>query len=290
MQMFLLSAGLGLLALALAYHFAALRVFNAVVPKDANAELVGEAVAYGPDARQKLDIYAPRNAGGPLPILLFVYGGSWKDGHRGGYEFVGRTFAVRGYLTLVMDYRLMPENRFPAFVQDVARAIAWVEKEGKRFGGDPGRIFAVGHSAGAYNLSMAILNQQYFNAAGVDPSAIRAVATLAGPFDFLPLDTKTTIETFGSEPDLILTQPITYARADAPPFLLMTGTVDTTVFPKNSRAMDKVLREKGATSELREYQGLGHVRILMAIAKPFRSQAMPVLEDILAFFAKHDVN
>ena len=290
MQMFLLSAGLSLLALALAYHFAALRVFNAVVPKDANAELVGEAVAYGPDARQKLDIYAPRNAGGPLPILLFVYGGSWKDGHRGGYEFVGRTFAGRGYLTLVMDYRLMPENRFPAFVQDVARAIAWVEKEVKRFGGDPGRIFAVGHSAGAYNLSMAILNQQYFNAAGVDPSPIRAVATLAGPFDFLPLDTKTTIETFGSEPDLILTQPITYARADAPPFLLMTGTVDTTVFPKNSRAMDKVLREKGATSELREYQGLGHVRILMAIAKPFRSQAMPVLEDILAFFAKHDVN
>lgn len=290
MQMFLLSAALSLLALALAYHFAALRVFNAVVPKDANAELVGEAVAYGPDARQKLDIYAPRNAGGPLPILLFVYGGSWKAGHRGGYEFVGRTFAGRGYLTLVMDYRLMPENRFPAFVQDVARAIAWVEKEGKRFGGDPGRIFAVGHSAGAYNLSMAILNQQYFNAAGVDPSPIRAVATLAGPFDFLPLDTKTTIETFGSEPDLIMTQPITYARADAPPFLLMTGTVDTTVFPKNSRAMDKVLREKGATSELREYKALGHVRILMAIAKPFRSQAMPVLEDILAFFAKHDVN
>jgi acetyl esterase/lipase len=290
MRTFLLSASLTLLVTALIYHFAALKLFNALVPKDANTELVGEAIAYGPDGRQKLDIYAPSDASAPLPILLFVYGGSWKDGYRGGYEFAGRAFAARGYLTLVMDYRLTPENRFPAFVQDVARVIAWAEKESQHFGGDPKRIFAVGHSAGAYNLSMAILNQKYLQAAGADSSLIRGVATMAGPFDFLPLDTKTTIETFGREPDLAMTQPITYARANVPPFLLMTGTDDTTVFPKNSRAMDKALRRKGATSELLEYKGVGHVGILMALAKPFRSMAKPVLEDILAFFAKHDVN
>jgi acetyl esterase/lipase len=289
MRMILFSVSLFLLTLALVYHFAALRLFNAVVPKDANSELVGEAIAYGSDARQKLDIYAPRDASGPLPILLFVHGGSWKDGYRGGYEFVGRTFAARGYLALVMDYRLMPESRFPAFVEDAARALAWAEKEGQRFGGDPKRIFAVGHSAGAYNLSMAILNQKYLEGAGVNPSLIRAVATLAGPFDFLPLETKTTIATFGREPDLAVTQPINYARADVPPFLLMTGTDDTTVKPKNSRALDKKLREEGATSQLREYEGVGHVGILMALAKPFRSKAKPVLEDILAFFAKHDL-
>jgi acetyl esterase/lipase len=290
MRIILLSASLFLLTLALSYHFAALQVFNAVVPKDLNTDLVGAAIAYGPDARQKLDIYGPHNAIGPLPILLFVHGGSWKDGNRGGYEFVGRTFAARGYLTLVMDYRLMPENRFPAFVHDVARALAWAEKEGSRFGGDPKRIFAVGHSAGAYNLSMAILNPQYFDAAGAEQLPIRAVATLAGPFDFLPLDTKTTIETFGNEPDLATTQPITYARTNVPPFLLMTGADDTTVLPKNSRALDRALKEKGATSELREYAGVGHVGILMAIAKPFRSKATPVLEDILAFFANHNTN
>jgi acetyl esterase/lipase len=290
MRTFLLSASLILLVTALIYHFAALKLFNALVPKDANTELVGEAIAYGPDARQKLDIYAPSDASGPFPILLFVYGGSWKDGYRGGYEFAGRAFAARGYLTLVMDYRLMPENRFPAFVQDVACAIAWAEQESQRFGGDPKRIFAVGHSAGAYNLSMAILNQKYLQAAGANSSPIRGVATMAGPFDFLPLDTKTTIGTFGREPDLAVTQPITYARANVPPFLFMTGTDDTTVFPKNSRAMDKALRIKGATSELREYKGVGHVGILMALAKPFRSMAKPVLEDILAFFVKYDVN
>ena len=272
----------------LAYHFATLKLFNALVPKDTYTELLGNDVAYGPDDRQKLDVYSPSHVTAQLPILLFVYGGSWKEGSRGDYEFAGRTFAARGYLTLVMDYRLSPDHPFPAFVEDVASAISWAEKEGPRFGGDPQRIFAVGHSAGAYNLALAILDRHYLEKAGVDPSALRAVATLAGPFDFLPLDTKATIATFGDVLDLATTQPINYARADAPPLLLLTGTDDTTVYPKNSRALEKALKERGALVELREYQGVGHVGILLALAKPFRSQTTPVIEDMIAFFAKHD--
>ena len=289
MRMFLLSASFIILLVAIAYHYAALKIFNGLVTKDANTTQVAFDIAYGPEARQKLDIYAPSNVVGPLPVLLFVYGGSWRDGYRQGYEFAGRSFAANGYLTLVMDYRLMPKNRFPAFVQDVATAIAWAGKQGWQYGGDPKRIFLVGHSAGAYNLSLAILNQKYLDAAGVDLASVRAVATMAGPFDFLPLDTKTTIETFGREPELAVTQPITYARAGVPPFLIMTGTADTTVKPKNSRALDKRLREVGATSVLREYQGVGHLGILLALAKPFRSAASTELQDILSFFAKYDV-
>jgi acetyl esterase/lipase len=289
MRIFLLSASFIVLVTTIVYYYAALKIFNGLVPKDANTALVAEGVPYGADARQKLDIYGPSNAAGPLPVLLFVYGGSWRDGYRQGYEFAGRGFAANGYLTLVMDYRLMPENRFPSFVQDVASAIAWAEKESSRYGGDPKRIFVVGHSAGAYNLSLAILNQKYLEAAGADPSLIRGVATKAGPFDFLPLDTKTTIDTFGREPDLAVTQPITYARAGVPPFLIMTGTVDTTVKPKNSRALHERLREVGATSELREYAGVGHIGILLSLSKPFRSATRTELQDILAFFAKHDV-
>ncbi|MGB8314163.1 MAG: alpha/beta hydrolase, partial [Aestuariivirga sp.] len=221
----------------LAYHFAALRIFNALVPKDAGTLRVAGAVAYGPDPREKLDIYAPATAKGPLPILLFINGGSWNDGARGDYEFVGRAFAARGYLTLAMDYRLTPENPFPSFVQDAAMALAWAGKHGAEYGGDPTRIFAVGHSAGAYNLTLAILDEHYLRQAGADPAALRAVATLAGPFDFLPLDTRVTIDTFGKVADLAATQPINFARKNVPPFLLLTGTADTTVYPKNSRAL-----------------------------------------------------
>ena len=270
----------------LAYHFAALRIFNALVPKDAGAMRLAKGVAYGPDPRQKLDIYAPSAAKGPLPILLFVNGGSWNDGARGNYEFAGRAFAARGYLTLAIDYRLMPESPFPSFVQDAALAIAWAEKHGAEHGGNPTRIFAVGHSAGAYNLTLAILDEHYLREAGADPTALRGIATLAGPFDFLPLDTRVTIDTFGNVSDLASTQPINFARKDVTPFLLLTGTADTTVFPKNSRALARRLEEAGADATLKEYDGMDHTGIMLALAKPLRKAANPVYEDILQFFAK----
>lgn len=99
-----------LIAGGLAYHFAALRIFNALVPKDAGTRLLAEAIAYGPDPRQRLDIFAPEDPAAGLPILLFVNGGSWNDGARGHYEFAGRAFAAKGYLTITMDYRILPQN------------------------------------------------------------------------------------------------------------------------------------------------------------------------------------
>lgn len=282
---------INLLALALivgglAYHFAALKIFNALVSKDAGTMVLAESVAYGPDLRQRLDIYAPEDTNARLPILLFVNGGSWNDGARSDYAFVGRAFAAKGYLTITMDYRLLPQNQFPAFVKDVALVIAWAEKQGARFGGDPKRIFAVGHSAGAYNLALAVLDKHYLREAGADSGALRGIATLAGPFDFLPLDTRVTIDTFGKVAIPGTTQPINYASTQAPPFLLLTGTSDTTVYPRNSRSLAKRLKEVGAAAEIKEYEGMGHAQIMLALAKPLRKKAFPVYEDILEFFAR----
>lgn len=272
----------------LAYHFAALKIFNALVAKDAGTVQLASDIPYGPDPRQRLDIYAPQNPRAALPILLFVNGGSWNDGARGDYEFAGRAFAARGYLTITMDYRLLPQNQFPEFVQDVALAIAWAQKEGKNFGGDPERIFAVGHSAGAYNLSLAVLDKHYLREAGANPETIRAIATLAGPFDFLPFDTRVTIDTFGGVALPATTQPINYVSPEAPPFLLLSGTADTTVYPKNSRSLAKHLRAVGAEVEIKEYEGMGHAQIMLALAKPLRKTKSPVYEDILHFFYKHN--
>lgn len=267
----------------LLYHFAALKVFNFVVPKDAGSELIARSVAYGDDPQQKLDIYKPVQVQGPLPILIFVHGGSWKDGNRADYEFAGRAFAARGYLTLVMSYRMLPENAYPDFVQDVALAIKWVSSHGTAYGGDAKNIYAVGHSAGAYNIALAVLDKHYLKDAGVDPSIIKGVATLAGPFDFVPLDSPITIATFGHLENLTATQPITYASADAPPFLVLHGTIDTTVKPRNSRSLFKHLIDAGAHPKLIEYQDVSHVGIMLALAKPLRGNA-PVLDDVVTFF------
>lgn len=171
-----------------------LTVFNALVPADRGVSRVAAGEAYGSDPRQKLDVYRPVDHGGKLPVLVFCYGGAWNSGDRELYDFAGRAFAAAGFLTIVFDYRLVPEARFPAFVEDTAAAIAWASRNAQRFGGDGGRVFLVGHSAGAYNVALAALDRRYLDAQGLDPGVIAGVAGLAGPFDFLPLDGPATRE------------------------------------------------------------------------------------------------
>lgn len=261
----------------LTFHFAALDAFNLLVPKDQDSILWQQDMAYGPDPRQKLDIYMPRVVMAPPPIVVFVHGGSWQEGNKRGYGFAGRALAAQGFMTMVINYRLHPEHQYPAFVEDVATALRWAADNGKSLGGNPDKLFAMGHSAGGYNIAMAVLDKRY---AATRPK-IAGVITLAGPFDFLPLDSKTTIKVFGDVPDLPSTQPVNQVTAKAPPFLILHGRDDTTVFPKNAMALDKALRDKGVASEVKFYEGMSHVGIILALAKPFRKT--PVLEDAARF-------
>jgi acetyl esterase/lipase len=266
-----------LIAVGLAYHFAALDIFNLLVPKDDESILWQKDMAYGPDPRQKLDIYMPRETRGLVPIVVFVHGGSWQEGNKNPYGFVGRALAAKGFMTMVMNYRLFPENRYPAFVDDVDLALRWASENGQSLGGDPNHLFAMGHSAGAYNVAQAVLDERY----AATRAKLAGVITLAGPFDFLPLDSKTTIKVFGDLPDLPSTQPVNHSRSDAPSFLILHGSADTTVFPKNAIALDAALRVMGASSTLKIYAGVSHVGILLALAKPWRKT--PVLDDVVAF-------
>jgi acetyl esterase/lipase len=254
-----------------------LQIFDTLVPKDDESILWQADQVYGPDPRQKLDIYMPRVNKVPPPIIIFVHGGSWQEGNKNGYSFAGRALAAQGFMTLVMNYRLHPKDPYPAFVEDVALVMRWAAENGKSSGGDPEKIFVMGHSAGAYNIAMAVLDERY---AAMRPK-LSGVVTLAGPFDFLPLDSPATIKVFGGLADLPSTQPINHARADAPPFLLLHGSADKTVFPRNATALDKALREAGANSTLKMYEGLSHVGIILALSKPLRST--PVLADAVAF-------
>src|SRR6476646_2725653 len=90
------------------------------------ARLAAGGVRFGDDPRLKLDVWAPRQHGaGPLPGVILIYGGGWVGGDRGDYGFVGRAFAARGFVTVIPDYRLVPQVRFPAFIEDAARAVRW---------------------------------------------------------------------------------------------------------------------------------------------------------------------
>jgi acetyl esterase/lipase len=244
-------------------------------------------IAYGSDARQKLDIYAPTaKAETPRPVLIFFHGGAWRDGEREGYGFLGRAFASRGFVTVIADYRKAPKVRFPAFVEDTASAISWVHANISRHRGNADRIFLMGHSAGAHIAMMAALDPQWLAADNLKPDIIKGVIGLAGPYDFLPLTTDSSKIALGQWPDLTETQPITYARADAPPLLLLTGDKDTVVKPRNSKVLSEKIQVLGGQQQLKIYPGVDHADIIMAVARPFRKKA-PVVEDVVNFINTH---
>jgi acetyl esterase/lipase len=267
---------------ALVYHYAALEIFNLLVPKDSGSKRIATDISFGADPHLRLDIYTPNEGQGPWPTIIFVHGGSWSSGNKNPYEFAGRALAARGFLTIVPNYRLHPGHPFPAFVEDTAQAIDWTTRHAGEYGGDPKHIIASGHSAGAYNVALAILDKHYFDRLGTDVSAIKGVVLIAAPLDFLPLDPGVAQDVFGEVADLPSTQPITFARGDVPPFLILYGTADKTVRPKNSINMAAALKAAGAQVELRAYEGISHVGIVLALSKWWRDKA-PTLADMTAF-------
>jgi acetyl esterase/lipase len=245
------------------------------------------SIAYGDDARQKLDIYLPKqNAVGASAVLIFFHGGSWHDGEREGYGFLGRAFAARGFVTVIADYRKAPSVRFPAFVQDTASAIAWVHANIAKYHGDADRIFVMGHSAGAHIAMMTALDPQWLAANNLTPDVIKGLIGLAGPYDFLPLTSDSSKIALGQWPDLKETQPITYARGDAPPLLLLTGDKDTVVKPRNSKILSEKIQALGGQQQLRIYPDVDHADIIMAVARPFRQKA-PIVTDVVNFIKVH---
>jgi acetyl esterase/lipase len=257
-----------------------LTAFNRFVVKDVGGSLIARDLSYGDDRRQRLDLYGPRRRSGTrLPMIAFLYGGSWASGVRQGYGFVGRALAAKGFLVAIPDYRLVPDVHFPAFVEDGAAAVKWLVEHGAAHGGDPASVVLMGHSAGAYIASMLALDPRWL---GPARSAISGLVGLAGPYDFLPLSGPVSRAAFGQAPDLAATQPIRFASAEAPPSLLLHGGADRTVLPRNSKALARALAAAGADAHLKIYPSLGHVSILTAMALPFRYRA-PVVADAVAF-------
>ena len=249
------------------------------------AQLLIADQPYGRGPRQSLDVWGPdgTQAGDRLPVVIFFYGGGWNSGDRESYGFAGRALAQQGFLTVIPDYRLTPRAQWPDFLTDSAAAVAWVREHAPAIGGDPDRIALMGHSAGAYNAVMLALDPDWLRKAGSDPSAIRGVAALAGPYDFLPLEKGGSADkAMGKVRPAERTQPITYARGDAPSLWLATGEDDDVVRPRNSRNLAAAIERAGGDATLRLYPGMGHTGIVMALSAPFRGKG-PVLADATDF-------
>jgi acetyl esterase/lipase len=258
---------------------------NGLVPTDGYTRTADVRYADGP--RGMLDVYVPDPPPEKAPVVVFFYGGSWEGGQKADYLFAAQGLVARGWVVVVPDYRVWPEVRFPAFVEDGAAATAWVLANAARYGGDPERVYVMGHSAGAHIAAMLALDPDWLASKGADRDRLAGLIGLAGPYDFLPLKSDTLKQIFETEDpakDPARTQPITFAAPGAPPTLLATGTADHTVRARNSVRLAAALEAAGVPVTLVRYDKVGHVGIVLGLT-PSLPGGPPVLDDVAAFIA-----
>ncbi|HVY80450.1 MAG TPA: alpha/beta hydrolase, partial [Steroidobacteraceae bacterium] len=260
-------------------------------------------IAYGSDKRQKLDVYVPADAAGAdareatgslvqaassgapgeaadarrslRPVVIFWYGGSWQSGSKSSYRFVGAALAERGFIAVLPDYRLYPKVRFPEFVDDAAKAVAWVQQHAQEFGGDPRRIVLMGHSAGAHTAAFLALKPDFLVKAGANPQWIAGLVGLAGPYAIAP-NTRALRRIFGRPYVAADYQPVRFVTPAAPPAFLAHGLDDHVVSVHQTEALRDALRRNDVRVDTELYPDRGHADMVAAFSVPARHRA-PVL-------------
>ena len=225
----------------------------------------GIAVAAADGSALTLDVYRPP-APGRFPIIVQIYGGAWQRGMPGDNAAFARHFAARGHVVFAIDYRHAPLWQWPAQIDDVRAALAWIGLHAPEYDGDPRRIVLIGRSSGA-QLALLAAYQNAENAENAGP-AVAAVVGLYGPTDLArgwrepphpdPLNVRSVLEAYlGGTPQQVPQRyreasPITHVTANSPPTLLMYGQRDHIVEARFGRELHQRLQAAGATSVLLE--------------------------------------
>ena len=225
------------------------------------------SVAYDPGRGLSLDVHRPPDHRTGVPVIVFFHGGSWRNGSRIDYRFAGQSLAQAGYVVIVPDYRKAPQFAFPAFMEDAADAEAWAKRHAAEYGGDPSRIYVMGHSAGAHIAALLGTDARFLQATGMRPRDLAGVIGLSGPYDFLPITSPAIREAFGPASGWAATQPVNFVDGDEPPFLLLQGKADVVVLPRNATALAERLQAEGEPVELHLYDGMGHPGTLVGLMR-----------------------
>ena len=257
-----------------------LEMLNATVSNDGYTSIFNQT--YGDKPRQGLNIHIPKNIKKTADVVVFFYGGRWQYGSKDEYGFVADALTSKGFITVIADYRLYPQVDWREFVQDGASAYQWVVKNIQKYGGNPQRVFVMGHSAGAHIAAMTSVDESLLDGETKRPCGL---VGLAGPYDFLPIRDDDVKRIYRTASDLKNTQPITFLNKGDPPMLLLHGVDDEAVKPKNSTSMKAKADKVGVHAETRMYKSTDHIDILISLSSTFRSYSS-ALNDSVDFVNK----
>ena len=256
------------------------KVLESLAPSD--SVTVTRDVVFDAERDLALDVYRPVEAQG-APLVVFFWGGSWQTGDRSTYAFLGRTLASRGFVVMIPDYRVYPEVRYPDFLYDSARSVAWARAHARDYGGDPARLSLMGHSAGAYNVAMMVTDDRYLEAVGGHRGWVASWVGLAGPYDFLPLNDPELERIFEPADPLESSQPVNWVDGEVPPTLLVVSADDPVVDPRNTERMAGHLERAGVPVELLRVDNLRHAGVVVSLLSlfPFDDQVLSTVSRFL---------
>lgn len=219
--------------------------------------------------RHLLDVYAPnRKPQTPLPVVVFIHGGNWNSGSKNIYWFIGRRLAKQGVVAVIINYRLSPSVMVPAMADDCARAVHWTTEHIGEYGGDPNRIYVMGHSAGGGLAALLATEDELFTKLGMAKNPVKG-AILDDPaginmYDYLLKmeypDDKKYLVPFGKDPaGWKAASPLFKVRAGLPPMLLYTGERTYPSIISGTKAFHEKLQSVRVKTQYRELAGKKHV-------------------------------
>lgn len=279
-RFFLAKVQLFLLAVLLLGGCSPLQLANSFVSNELRVEA---DMSYGSLERQALDVYTSPRTESDNGLVIFVHGGYWDSGDKTDFRFIADSLTEHGFVTVIPNFRLVPNVTFPSYVEDVALAVKWV------FENRPSnKVFLMGHSSGAHVAALVAFDERYLDAVGLANDDLSGFIGLAGPYDFLPPTNRRTRAALGPEDNWHATQPIGFVDTGDPPAFLATGLADETVNPDNSKRLTARIAERGGVAELRTYPGLSHGTLIGAMARAGRVLQPAVLDDVVGFMRSQD--
>lgn len=180
---------------------------------------------------KQLNVFAPKNAKGKHPVMIFIHGGSWNSGNKDVYNFLGSRLARKGIVAVIIDYPLSPDYQVHDMAKASAQAVNWTSENINSYGGDPDRIFVSGHSAGGHLASLISVRNEYFDTLGVENPIVGTILIDAAGLDMYWFLNEMNYEpgtkylrAFTDDPQVWKdTSPIYYLDEKDPPMLIMMG-------------------------------------------------------------------
>lgn len=263
---------------------------------------VKENLTYGPNERNELDLFLPKDEGEKLrPAVMVIHGGAWRSGDKKQLRMLAELFARRGYVAAAINYRLAPKYSYPAQLDDCQRAVRWLRKNAKEYKIDPKRFGAAGASAGGH-LALLLGTRETRNDS--DPelkgisSKVQCVLSIFGPTDFTderyvqasrnPIHGKALIEFVGKPYDEAPNlwkevSPLHHVSPDDAPTLIIHGDQDPLVPLEQSEKFAEALKKVKVEVQLVVIKGMGHG----PTTPEQREEVMKALDQAVEFFDKH---